>query len=294
MKIRTAAIAAMCLVSTFGVVVVAGGAEAVDDTWWVTVCPVSVNATLDLYYYSYHTDYAVDGTRIANDSDTQDLYSSVAFTCVFENNDFTNVSEWSDNMNDIVATDLTRVGYLPHADATIYDISVFAWFTNRRPNMEVQYTTDNWTSSNTTGMQSDSYLMHFVWWNITSLEDWTPSMVNNTDFKVKAICYPTALTHYYFDYLGLIITWYGEYEGGGTGPEGWEADTDGDYINIIFTEGGLLGVLGAIGLAGMIATPAMGIYLARHSQEGKMNVFVKMTALFMICLSFFMVSVSGV
>lgn len=285
----------MLLLSSFGLLFVATESAKADTFYYGSWLPSSLNSTYWTVYPHYSgsetSEYEV---QVAYES-YLDLYTtSSGLLRYVETNDFNNT-----DYNDLNESD-EYVWYMPPSNATVTSVRVIALFIYQFPETVLYYSTDDestWETSSVYPAGGGGISPYgAVTWNVTSLESWTPALLNSTDTWVKAKFTPVGGQHYYLDYLGFIVTWYYDVPGGGEDPiEDPETGDDGADIgwDIIYGEG-LIGTLGALGLIGMVAIPALAIWVFRNTDEGKMNVFVKMLAAFMIFLSFFMVSVSGV
>jgi len=282
-----------------GCLTVLPGESQAATTYWVTLRAPSHNSTYDLYYYKYHADLSpLEAAQVHNDSEVEDLWGSVSYIHEVTTNDFTNTSEWVDPGS---PPEWTLVGYMPVPTATIATVYLSVRFTtDSMPEMELAFSINNgtdWTESSTIPATTSSSDYQ---WDITELEDWTPAILNSTDLWAMGTFRPIPYAHHYLDYVGFTVLWYGDFVGGGAGgypfPEGGEETEEGGAevtYDLIYSIGGLLGILGLFGLIGMIAAPALAVYAYRHTDEGKMSLFIKMLVFFMICLSFFMVSLSA-
>ena len=176
-------------------------------------------------------------------------------------------------------------------DAEVLKVWLYAHFTYYRPDLSFRITANGSTDS--------LYVAGGIggcYWNVTSLRDWDHDMLFNESTKVIILTYCDAGVSYFLGYVGYwFIQWYGYYdeeaEEGGEGDGGGDGGYEFEY-DVIYTAEGLIGVLGLVGLIGMVGTPALGVWVMRNSDEGRINIFVKMLAMFMIFLTFFMVSVS--
>lgn len=281
-------------------------AAATEYGYFLSSAPSAVNSSYWTTYFDYTwppgwettTPVEAPEVEVARDSNTTDLYTLNSLTYRYvETNDF-NGEYWVDPGESDYAT---PVSYLPPEDAYIVTVNVLVMFTANRPQMTLHLSTDDkdtWDSSTTIVESSNPYLA-VVNWNVTSLRAWTPAMINTTDTWVKMAAIPTAGTHYYLDYLGFLILWYGEYEGGGSGsgdpPEGYEEDPEsgsmGDYSGL-FTGANIPGLLGAIGLIGLVALPAFVIWVGRNSEESKIGLFVKFLVVGMFLFTFVLLGMS--
>jgi hypothetical protein len=275
--------------------------SAVDETFWSSASPPSHNCSYWTVYPRYTgSTTEQDGPKVSSDGDTLDLYtSSTGLHRWVKTNDFTNITEWIDPGG---SEYIMPVGFMPPTDATITVVYLSASFTQYRPKMELSFSVDNegnWTESGS--ISEYTGLFYGTWnWNITSLATWTPALLNSTDLWARLDASPTGGTHYYLDYLGFVVYWWAELEGGGDPsiwdedpPPGTDTELDIDY-NIVYSAEGIIGIMGLAGLIGMIATPAFAVFVYRANHgEGKMNIFIKMLVLFMFCLTMFMVSING-
>lgn len=267
--------------------------------YYVTSFPSANNST---YQYNYgKLQYGpVPCTGITKASDTykqvvQAPYSGVLYTMT--SNDYTRADwvdpEWGG-----------YVGTLPPDGANISAVWVVALFTYQYPDLYLHYSIDGGDTYNTSDViESDIYTWQLpytaVMWNVTSLETWTPALVNNTDLFVKLTMTPPYGVYYSIDYLGIRLTWsIDEEEGEGSedppdDPESGEGGWNFTY-DFIMLDGGLVGVLGLVGFIGIIAIPAGAIVIYRNDPgEGRINLFIKMLAMWMFCLTLVMVNFSG-
>jgi len=275
------------------------GVTAAEYTYWSSASPPSYNCSYWTVYPHYSSTVTeVEGPKVSGDAVTQDLYGTTGVSKWVKTNDFTDTGSWVDPGSN--SSYIEPVGWMPFANATITAVYLSAQFTNYRPDMQLSFSVNDeasWTTSSTiTG--STSPFMGDWNWNITTLATWTPELLNSTDLWARMKASPVTGLHYYLDYLGFVVYWWAELEGGGSGGEGVEelpgTDTDFDIdYNIIYSGEGIIGILGFVGFIGMIGVPALTIYLFRKSDEGRMATFIKMLVLFMFCLTCFMVSVSG-
>lgn len=268
-----------------------------DITYWSTAAPVSHNSTRDIYYGHYHADLGdIPEAQVINDGNKVDLYGPVAYTNVITTHDYTNLSEWVDPGE---SSYREPVGFMPPGDATVTAVFVYVVFTQYRPSMNLAFSINNGSSytESSTFAESRELFMGALTWNVTSYTDWTPELLNSTDLLAKGYFYPVAYTHYYLDYLGFVVYWEGDYAGGGDlggDPDEEEYDTGPSYsFDQIMSEEGVIAISGLVGLIGMVMTPTIGIYIYRHGNEETGSLFIKMLVLFMFCLTFFMVSISG-
>ena len=177
-------------------------------------------------------------------------------------------------------------------EAEVVSVWVYAHFTYHRPAMSLRITANGSTTSTYVSAGVGGYT-----WNVTSLRDWDHDMLFNVSTYVSIYTFCTGGVNYLLGYLGYwYIQWYGwydedEYEG--EDPEDGEG-TDYEFeYDWIYSAEGMIGALGMMGLIGMVGTPALGVWLIRNSDEGRMNICIKMLAMFMVFLTFFMISVSG-
>lgn len=284
----------MMLIAIVGGLFVASETAKADNFYYSSWLPSSSNST----YWTVYPKYVGSATseyevQVAYSS-VLDLYtSSSGLLRYVETNDFNNT-----DYNDLNESD-EMVWFMPVSNATITSVSVVALFFWQYPETVLYYSVDDkssWGTSSTYSAGGGGMAPYgAVTWNVTSLEAWTPAMLNSTDTWAKAKFSPTAGQHYYLDYLGFIVTWYYDVPGGSEdpveAPESEEGGADFGY-DIIYSAEGIIGVLGMVGFIGMIAVPALAVYLVKNSDEGRMAIFIKMLALFMFCLTFFMVSVN--
>ena len=183
-------------------------------------------------------------------------------------------------------------GFMPPEDANITGVVIEAFGPMVFPPTTFSYALEGEDAYNTSSVLED--YQYNIGWDVSYLENWTWDIFVGNDFWVKAQLQPDGLTHYYLDYVGLSI-WYtmeDEYEGG---TEEDPISYDGSEVDYGLIYGdGLIGTLGFIGLIGMIAVPGLAVYIYRNGNEGNVNLFVKMLALFMFCLTMFMYSINTV
>lgn len=264
-----------------------------ETNYYVTYHPSANNAT---YQYNYgkiqYGPVPSSDIYFADDGYYEAIYTSysgVVYTLI--SNDF-NRENWYDPEID------GYVGYLPPDGANITSVWVIAKFLSWNPETTLHYTIDggnNWNMSSTWG--AGAYYVTLTW-NVTSLETWTPLLVNNTDFKVKCTMYPAASIAYFVDYIGIRVHWnIDEEDGEGsedpqddpeTGDGGWDFSYE-----FIMDNGGIIGMMGVIGFIGLIAIPAGAIVIYRSSHgEGKIGTFVKTLVAWMFCLTLVLLAVS--
>lgn len=295
-RVPLTALISACVVMS-SCLVIPSNASATAFSYWLTAGPSASNSSYEWYYGHYHSP-EVEAPEIEVDYDTDwfDLYPIVASSChVFETNDFTHNDTWEDHGE---SEDYTIVGYMPHEDATVLSVSIVARFVFYRPALTLAFSTNNGSSWTTSGSYPASYspFLGVLFWNVTSLATWTPALLNNTELCARATTYPTELIHYYLDYLGYWIIWGGEYEGGGGGGEGEGEDEGyGPFdTDAYFSVGNIVGLLGLVGFIGLIAIPAGAIIIYRNDPgQGLINMFIKMLAIFMFCLTLFMYSITA-
>lgn len=276
-------------------------AQAADLTYWSTACPPPYNATYWTVYPRYSTAHlSTDAVKVMNDDSYLDLYvSSTGISKWVLTNDFTDNGSWIDPGN---STFSQPTGDMPVADAIITSVYVVAAFTVYHPQMKFSFSVNNESSWAYSTVLAESTTSYATWgnvlWNVTSLATWTVNLLNSSSVSVRLQAWPTAGTHYYLDYLGLVIGWWAELEGGGSG---WDpADDEGtdetpssiDY-SFIYSAEGMVSIMGLIGLIGMIGIPAAGVYIARNSHDSRINILVKMIALWAFCFSLFMYMVTS-
>ena len=181
-------------------------------------------------------------------------------------------------------------GYMPPSGANITAVIIHTYGLCVWPATRLSYALEGDDAYNTSDTFEDYH--YEVGWEVTALEDWTAETFWGSDFWVAAQIEPDMAVPYYIDYVGLSI-WYtteDEYEGGSDEDPFSYDGSEVDY-GIIYGDG-LIGTLGFIGLIGMIAVPGLAIYIHRVSNEGNIELFVKMLALFMFCLTMFMYSIN--
>lgn len=261
-----------------------------ESSYWRSWFPSANNSTYWTVYPKYSGSVTTAyGAQCAVDSYTQDLYTgSTSIIKYVETNDFTN-PDW-------FGEETSEDGYsqwMPPANATITSVNVVMYFTSSRPVTHLYCSVNDKGSWHDSGPISSGLGLYV--WNVTALESWTSAMLNSTDTWVKLKAWPSAGSHYYLDYLGFVVYFLAPYGGGDPIPEEPEEgpeDSGADYtVDMFLTGEGIIASLGIVGLIGMIATPALAVFVYRNNQgEGKMNIFVKMLVLFMLFLTFFMVS----
>lgn len=252
-----------------------------------------------VYPHYATTPVSLYEAQISNDTYTEDLYTSATYSYV-ETNDFTNPTYFYDPDDTYIGGRAVDTMPPDNGTATIDYVWISVRFTTAIPPCYLYFSPDDkstwYTSSYLTG-KSNSY-----YWQVTSEITWNATILNSNELWVKMKASPVSGVHYYIDYLGISVRWHADYlldDGYGIPiedpPEEPAPDEEGgadlDY-DIIYSAEGIIGVLGMVGFIGMIAVPALAVYLVKNSDEGKMNIFIKMLALFMFCLTFFMVSVN--
>lgn len=269
--------------------------SATELTFWSSASPPAYNCSYWTVYPRYSTGVTeVEGPKVNNDLVTQDLYGSTGVYKWVKTNDFTDIGSWVDPESN--SSYIEPVAWMPPSDATITSVLVSASFTNYRPDMVLSFSVNNgssWTSSSIISGSTEPFMGQWSW-NVTTLATWTPALLNSTDVWARMKASPVTGFHYYLDYLGFVVYWWAEREGGGSGGGTGDPGTSEsrDY-SFVYTADGLIGIIGIIGFCGMIAIPALGIWTYRHNQgEGRLSIFVKMLVLFMFCLTCFMASIA--
>ena len=274
-------------------------ASATATSYWVTNYPCASDAwTFAADYIDYSIPIgepeAIDapGVKVLWDGDDRNLATSLSTRFVYADM-FTDTGSWTNYW-----VEDYYVPWFPPANNTIYKVYIVAEFTNgsHTPNLFLEYATDGTTFAHS-GMfygdeLGDTNNTTKVW-DVTSRESWGNDTFLSWDFVVRMQAFPAVGVNYYLDYLGLIVVWEGA--GGGswggvTGDEPipWDPDFD-----IIYIEGGLILVLGAIGFVGMIAVPPVTLMYYRMAEGDRISAFVKALVAFVFCLTLFMVWVTA-
>lgn len=272
--------------------------QAADLTYWCSTCPPAYNSSYWTVYPRYSSTHVEADSVETFDETYLDLYTgSTGLIKYVRTNDYTNLGEWQDLMDSNFSE---PVGFMPPDNATITSVWMIAAFSGYHPYMRFGFSTNNassWTYSSYMAESTSSYMTWGnVGWNVTSLTTWNATLLNSTALWAELKAYPTAGTHYYLDYLGFRVFWWAELEGGGSG--GWDPEPDTepsepfDY-SFIYSAEGMVGMMGLIGLIGMIGIPAAGVYIARNSNDSRINILVKMIALWAFCFSLFMYMVTS-
>lgn len=278
--------------------------QAAELSFLWTQYPSAFNSsTWTVYPKSSTTPVASHAIEVWNDSSSFDFYTaSTGLIKYARTNDFSDIDNWTGTPSTEYST---HWGWMPPENATITGVFVVANFYESCPRMQFAVSTNNassWSSSAIISEDFDYYAEWGTWsWNITSLLAWTPAMLNSTSLWAQLKVWPTASTHYYLDYLGFSVWWWDDSGLGGSGVDDGITPTpedegglpsDIDY-SFIYDAGGIIGIMGVIGFIGMIAAPAIGVYVAKQGTESKMALFVKMLALWMFCMTMFMVAVNA-
>lgn len=282
--------------------------SAVDETWFRSYYPPANNATYYTITGKPYGIYNTDAPKIAGDDVVLSLgTASTGVTKVVKTNDFTDAGSWVEFAND---TAFESVGHMPVPGATILSVSVRSYWHNQLGFPNMAYWPDHILRFSINGgsyYQSSAMISSGVFdtdeiskgWNVTGLATWTPELLNSTSLWASLYAYPVAGYGYYLDYLGFIVLWSAEVEGGGTGwdpstpPEDEGNGTWAPNYWFIADEGGLIGILGFIGLIGMIATPALAVFAWRSSDDSKISIFVKYLATFVFCFAMFLAALTG-
>ena len=183
-------------------------------------------------------------------------------------------------------------------NATIISITLTAKFMTASPAGYLIYSLDGGSTYNPFSPELIDAGYGPMYCNITSMETWTPGMINTTDFWVRGLFSCEAGAHYYLEYLGYICYYSvpdatGYIPGEDDPPEDEEDSVDwGDY-DVVYTAEGIIMVFGLVGMVGMMAMPAIGVYVYRRGDGDAISVFVKVLAAFMIFLTFFMVYITS-
>lgn len=263
-----------------------------DISYYVTCLPSANNATYEYHYGKLHYGpVPSSGIWIANDGYYQDIYTPYAGVLFTLNTDDYTKEDWVDPEID------GYVNYLPPDGSNISAVWVIAAFQLRNPQMTLSYSIDGGDNWNTSGTYGESSYIVNIAWNVTSLETWTPALVNSTDFMVKCSMYPTNMIHYYVDYLGVRVHWDVGEAGGAEDPpddpESGEGGWDFSY-DFIMEDGGIIGVLGLVGFIGLIVIPAGAIAIYRNDHgDGRISLFVKMLVLWVFCLTMVLLTFEG-
>lgn len=290
------------------IVVIPTGVKA-DIYYYITELPSGSNSSYVWSYGHYHSDEGeLPEAEIADDDDEFDLYTTLpSASQMITVTDFTDNTSWvyPDFDEHYPVGDRFEVSFLPPDTATITSVLVVTRFgvvlpapgTVYFPSMYLSYSLDDsdydYSALYPASMSTNPYIL----WNVTNEETWTPALLNTSVLGARIITLPQAYVHYYLDYVGFVITWYGDYlpggEGGGEGGGGdpLVPDIPTDYGQL-FTVEGIPTILGIVGFFGMMFTAPLGIYLAQTTSESNMVVLVKMIAMFTVFLTFFMVSVT--
>lgn len=280
-------------------------ADAAETTWFRSYYPPSNNATYYTITGKPYGVYSTDATKVAEDDLTKNLgTASDGIIRVHQTNDFTNDGAWVPMPND---TAFTSVGHMPVPGANILSVSVHALFAGTFPEstyfpeMYLQVSLNNkssWSSSSLIAGGIVPATGYSASWNVTGLTTWTPELLNSTYIWAQLRAYPLEGYDYLLDYLGFIVLWSAEVEGGGTGwipgtdPEEDSGSWEPNYW-FITDEGGIIGILGFIGMIGMIGVPAYAVIMWKRGDEDKMSVFVKTLVVFMFCFAMFLAALTG-
>ena len=136
---------------------------------------------------------------------------------------------------------------------------------------------------NAIGDQSN--IFQVVQWRVTNLEHWTPELMNSTQLAACLIFDRSTEEGYgiIVDYIGFEFNWT---DPGNTWTPPADYEMGGmSYANMTYA------AMGVAGFVGMIGAPALGIFLARTSDEKPM-LFLKMFVLTAICFAFFIAGIS--
>lgn len=279
-------------------------ASAAELSFLWTEYPSAFNSTTWTVYPKYSTTpVSSHAIEVWNDSSSLDFYTASAGLVKYaRTNDFSDIDNWTGTPSTEYST---HWGWMPPVNATITGVFVVANFYESCPKMQFAVSTNDagsWSSSAIVSENIDHYAGWGTWsWNITSLTVWNGTLLNSTDLWAQLKVWPTPSTHYYLDYLGFSVWWWDDSGLGGSGVDDGitptPEDEDGlpsdiDY-SFIYDAGGIIGIMGVIGFIGMIAAPALGVYVYRNGTESRMALFVKMLALWMFCMTMFMVAVNA-
>ena len=295
-------IALMVIHIVFGTLAFVPAGVRAADSYWVSVLPAGTNSS---YFWSYGHYYSGEGPRpealVANDSSEFDLYTTLPTVAQRTTiSDFTDNSSWVwvdiEDYIDIGERTITKS--IPPDLATIDSVLVVTRFgvvlpapgTVYFPSMYLGYALDggttHWSSLYPPSMSTNPYIV----WNVTNEETWTPDDFNDTDLEAGLITLPQQNVHYYLDYVGFIIGWHGEYVGGGEEGAPIAPDIPTDYSDF-FTVANIPGIMGIVGFFGMVVSAPLGIYLAQNSEKSRIAIGIKTLAMFMVFLTFFMLSI---
>lgn len=180
-------------------------------------------------------------------------------------------------------------GWMPPEDANITAVILQAYGPMMFPPATFSYALEGEDAYNTSAVIEDR--QYTVAWEITYLENWTSDIFEG-DFWIKLLLQPDGLTHYYLDYVGLLVyyTTEEEYEGGEDEDPVTYDGSEIDY-GLIYGEG-IVGTLGFFGLIGMVGVPALAVYIYRHQNVSIIGLFVNSLAMFMIFLTMFLYSIT--
>lgn len=162
----------------------------------------------------------------------------------------------------------------------------------------VTFTAKAYSGTYTAEGYAGEYWQFAYMWNITDYETWTWDMVTSDTFWLKLYSnnYGDSTAYLYIDYLGLFVN----YTQPGSAPpsEDWYTAPPSNYTftpGIWYTPAGGLyvGILGTFGFLGLVATPVVGVWFARHSSESRITIGVKVLAMMGFCGGLFLWAVAG-
>ena len=272
-------------------------ASASATTYWITNYPCSSDAwtfAADYIDYSLTEPTPVDapGVKVLWDGSSRNLWTSLTTRFVYCDT-FTDTGSWTNYW-----VEDYYVPWFPPANATIYKVYIVAEFVNasHTPNLFLEYAIDGLTFAHSGMFYGDELggtNNTTKAWDVTSRETWGNDTFLAWDFTVRMQAFPVPGVNYYLDYLGLIVVWEGAGGGSWGGVTGDEPTPWDPSFDIIYIEGGLILVLGAIGFVGMIAVPPVTLMYYRMAEGDRISAFVKALVAFVFCLTLFMVWVTA-
>lgn len=295
MKHRLLAIPIVFMFLVAGFVVFSDEAQAA-TYWYGTSTPSAYNSTYWKSFPRYSTTpVTLYAAQVYNDDYVADLSTTATYSYI-QSNDFTNPL-WYQSTGSNYSIYGTPAEMLPpnNGTATIQRVYIGMVFSGYAPGGWLSFSSDNkvtWHTSSVYYASSSGY----IFWNVTSEIAWTPAIIHSNELWVQLKTWGTSI-HFYLDYVGLSVTWTTAYAIEDLTPteepgEGSGDSYDADYDSWI-QAGNIVGIMGFVGFIFMIAVPAFGVYVYRNTDEGKMNIFIKMLVLFMVSLSMFMIAVSS-
>lgn len=145
-----------------------------------------------------------------------------------------------------------------------------------------------WHSGETVWVNQQNVTNTYPMWSyftidVTLNESWNVSMLTNNVW-VRLYSGDHAGPKLLVDYVGLFVMWEwsSESEGGGD-PEGaWNLATDN-----------MIGIMGALGLGGLVVSPAVAIWMHRRESGSSLRAFMMLLVTMTFCFFMFYASLAG-